>query len=282
MSMKNNKVIVVNGLTRSGTNIFWNLIQSHPQVCSPIKETGKLLYNNKLGKLAWRMIGMYPEFFTPVHGKITKYMDNVFYENKLSNQQHEDYSYKSFNEKYTPDEIKDSVLCLKSVDHDIRLSWYFEKMYHEPYFVGVVRNGYAFCNGWVRRGRSPKVAGSAYRQFVGRILEDQKKYKNYLLVRFEDALSKPFETSSSIFQFANLEPTKISNLRLKSKAVLSKNGEHKPKHGKLNSIHWYDQKSITELLDPKVNQVQADSLSKTDRRHFEGEAMPLLKQLAYL
>lgn len=280
--MKNEKVIVVNGLTRSGTNIVWNLIQSHPQVCSPIKETGKLLYNNKFGKLAWRLIGQHPRVFSPVEKQLTEYMDSVFFEHKMSNQEHDSYSFKSHDQKYTSEEIEKTVLCLKSVDHDIRLSSYFEKMYDNAYFVGVVRNGYAFCNGWVRRGRSPRVAGNAYRKFVGRMLEDQKKYQNYIFVRFEEALSKPFKTSSRIFRFADLTPEQIDSLRLKSKAVLSKNGDHKPKYGKLNSIHWFDQESIKDLLDPKVNQVQANSLSRNDRRQFESEAMPLMKKLNFV
>ena len=42
--MKNQKVIVVNGISRGGTNILWNMIQSHPAVCGVMPVLKRLGY----------------------------------------------------------------------------------------------------------------------------------------------------------------------------------------------------------------------------------------------
>ena len=45
--MKNNKVIVIYGFQRGGTNIVYNIFQSHPLVCSPNDlETGEIISQN--------------------------------------------------------------------------------------------------------------------------------------------------------------------------------------------------------------------------------------------
>ena len=44
--MNSSRAIVVNGLSRGGTNILWNILQSHPHVCSPIYETGELIFDH--------------------------------------------------------------------------------------------------------------------------------------------------------------------------------------------------------------------------------------------
>ncbi len=41
--MKNKNVVLLIGLSRGGTNIAWNVLQSHPGICSPIYETGELV-----------------------------------------------------------------------------------------------------------------------------------------------------------------------------------------------------------------------------------------------
>lgn len=43
--MKNSKIVVLNGLERGGTDIVWNILQTHPQLCSPELETGEILLN---------------------------------------------------------------------------------------------------------------------------------------------------------------------------------------------------------------------------------------------
>jgi hypothetical protein len=40
--MLNEKVIVINGISRGGTNILWNMVQSHPVVCGAMYETDQL------------------------------------------------------------------------------------------------------------------------------------------------------------------------------------------------------------------------------------------------
>ena len=37
-------ILVINGLSRGGSNILWNILQSHQKVVSPIHETGEVFY----------------------------------------------------------------------------------------------------------------------------------------------------------------------------------------------------------------------------------------------
>jgi hypothetical protein len=277
--MKNQKVIVINGLTRSGTNIVWNMVQSHPQVCSPIRETGKLLYHNKIEKVCWNFVGQFPLLFRPWEKKLSSHMDDLFYRNKLLNQEHQYLSFKYEDQQYSREEVEQTTLCLKSVDQDIRLSSYFNKMYRDAYFIGVVRDGFAFCNGWVRRGRSAREAGRAYRVFLSRMLRDSRRFKHYRFVRFEDILNRPFEMASEIYRYADLTPDSISSLRLKSKAVLSADGTHEPRFGEIDQSYWFNEQTIRQLLDTDVNEVQAERLSEQQRQDFEKEAMLVLNEL---
>lgn len=41
--MLNKKVILLSGFSRGGTNIAWNILQSHPEICSARYETGQIL-----------------------------------------------------------------------------------------------------------------------------------------------------------------------------------------------------------------------------------------------
>ena len=38
------KFIIINGIQRAGTNVVWNIVQSHPDVVSPILETGEVVF----------------------------------------------------------------------------------------------------------------------------------------------------------------------------------------------------------------------------------------------
>ena len=50
--MKNDTAIFLTGFARGGTNIAWNLVQSHPDVTTPIDEIGQLRRRSLLFRLA--------------------------------------------------------------------------------------------------------------------------------------------------------------------------------------------------------------------------------------
>ena len=294
--MKNKKVIVINGFQRGGTNIVYNIFQSHPEVCSPNDlETGQIITQNyripthqKIGYLIKRLkLGFYSllntkfilnSFLSKIIGIL---IDELFYIYKLKNYTNLYNRFKYQNVPYTLDEIKSSVLCLKSVNNDIFLSKFFSRIYDDIYFIGLVRNGYALCESWIRRGKNANINGFRYKKFCQMMIEDSKKIKNYKLIRFEDILQNPFNEALKLYEFTHLKPVSLEKLRFKSKKVLTREGNHIVKFGRLDAKYWFDSNTIGEIIDQNINNIQIQKLSELDQKIFENEAKPVLKYFNY-
>lgn len=261
--------------------MVWNILQSHPQVCAPKQETGRLLHKARLNDLVWRY--MLIDFAAnPLVAKpLGSWADQRLFKNKMKILSHEDDRYKYKDMVYSEEEVRNSVLCIKSVNEDVGLADFFAQIYDDCYFVGVVRNGYAVCDSWIRRGRSPEKAGWYYRTYVERMINDSQRYKNYKIIKFEDTLSMPFLIASQLYEFAQLTPTKLDKLRLESKKVFNANGEHQAKFGKVRRKYWFSEDTIFEMLDPNISRIQADNLSVKDKQKFEEHARSVLDYFNY-
>jgi len=295
--MKNKKVIVINGFQRGGTNLVYNIFQSHPMVCSPQDlETGQIISQNyripthqKIGYLIKRLkLGVYNllnnkfilnSFLVKIIGIL---IDKLFYIYKLKNYTNHYNRFKYQNTPYSLDEVKSSVLCLKSVHNDIRLTSFFSRIYDNIFFIGIVRNGYALCESWIRRGKNASKNSIRYRKYCEMMINDSKTIKNYKIIKFEDILQNPFDEASKLYKFTQLKPISLHKLRFKSKKILTRDGNHKVKFGKLDTKYWFDSVSITNLLDPNVNKIQIKKLSELDKKIFEKEAKAILKYFNYL
>jgi hypothetical protein len=287
--MNHSKMIVVNGFRRGGTSILWNILESHPQVCSPLRETGQIIYEEVFRwlhpKAAERVLRGLLTHYRSIGSSLDEYLarniQQVLWRKKLENLTHQDNKEKFDGMDYTLEEVRDAVLCLKSVDWDCYLSDYFVHHFEGPFFVGLIRNGYAVCNGWMRRGESARKAGKAYRMIAERLIEDEQRYKNYILVRFEDMLTDPFSVAAKLFKFAELHPTRLEKLRLKSKRILSQNGDHQVRFGTEERKYWLTKDQITDFLDPDIDTTQTHFLSREDRSRFAQQAKPMLDYFGY-
>ncbi len=287
--MKNKKVIVINGFGRGGTNLLWNIMQSHPFVCSPIYETGQVLFHlrpPKEGKIPYfssllrnETWSLKPRLFSLiswlVDAKLYKYKQKTF-----GNSHNR---FKSEGIPYSKVEVNTSVLCVKSIVQDIYINDLFAQMYNDCFFLAIVRNGYALCEGWMRRKSfSPSQSGRLYREIGEAIITYSQKYKRYKIIKFEDMVADPFDMASKLYQFAQLNPTTTEKLRFKTKRVMSKAGEHKPVFGQENNKYWFSPETIHEIIVPDISNTQAGSLSVSDKKIFEKEAMPVLEHFGYI
>jgi len=273
----NKKVILITSLTRSGSNVLWNIMQSHPRVCSPVGETNQVLHPrgpglHRMSRLVYRKCRA---------GMVRRFMDRRLYAAKLKNFDHESNRFRTQGEPYTLEELKDTVLCLKAVNEDIYLTDVFYSMYEDIHTVGLVRNGYAVCEGQVRRGEDAVKVGERYATYMRRIIEDSERLKNYTIVRFEEVVRKPFETAESLYEFCELEPTRVDRLRLKSKHISSPDGGHSRTFGRVGGKYWFDRSEIQNFIDPGVDSRQSSALSVRDRRAFEQRARPVLEHFGY-
>lgn len=275
--MKNKKLILINGMSRSGSNLLWNILQSHPGVCSPVGETRSVLHPGAPGMHRLSRF-IYRHFATSA---IINHVDRRLYDAKLRNINHESNRDKTENEPYTVDEIRSSVLCTKSLNEDIYLTDFFYSIYDDIYTIGLVRNGYALCEGRIRRGEKPDKIGRDYAKYISKIVDDSNRLNNYRVVKFEEILQQPFEVAESLFQFCSLEPERVEKLRLKSKTIMSSNGEHSKEYKDVGGKYWFDRKSISIFIDRDVDEAQAGLLSARDRRLFEKQAKPILEYFSY-
>ncbi|MFW9898236.1 MAG: sulfotransferase [Candidatus Thorarchaeota archaeon] len=297
--MRNQKVIVVNGFQRGGTNIVYNIFQSHPSVCSPNNlETGEIISQNyrlykypktKLIKYFIKRLKL--KLYDILNSKFIlnsflvlifgSFYDKIFYKYKKKNYTDTFNRYKYENEPYNKKEVKNSVICLKSVHNDIRLTAFLSKIYKNIFFIGLVRNGYALCEGWIRRGKNAEYSGLRYRNFCEMMIKDNKKFKNYNIIKFEDVLKNPFEMASRLYKFTKLTPISLEKLRFQVKKILTVDG-HKIKFGKERAKYWFDHETVNDLLNPNINKIQIQNLSAENRKIFEKNTKSILKYFNYL
>jgi hypothetical protein len=283
--MKNQKVIVVNGISRGGTNILWNMIQSHPAVCGAMHETSRLFAPFMAHRL--RFVGditlMQPVLRVPPLVNIAgRLIDNRLYNFKLKNFGDVYNGFSAEGEPYSLDEVRNAAVCLKSINRTIYATPLFLRIYGpNVYFVSIFRDGYGICESWVRRGISPEKTGRQYREYVETMLGYADRYDHYMAVKFEDILDRPFEVLENVFRFAELEPPTVEGFRLKSKAVLTEGGTHEAHFGKLDVKYWLNRETIHDFLVEDIADIQKKALSPDIIQAFEREAMPALKRLGY-
>lgn len=271
--MFNKKVIVICGYARGGTNIVWNLMQSHPNICSPVHETGKLFKKSFSLKLCHIMP------FSIIGEK--KLIDRALFNFKLSNLEHPDNKFLTEEKIYTKDEIASTSLCLKSVNHQIDYTETLLKAYPDLYLIGLTRNGYALADGLIRRGKTAQEAGKLYTIIAEKLKILSEKVSNYKLIKFEDALEDPFSMSKELFDFVDEEPNILKNIRLKSKKLMRNDGKHRVGFGDEHRKYWFNKKSIEQILDPEINKKQLSNLNPKIIEAFYEESGSTLEYFGY-
>lgn len=271
--MLNKKVIFICGFVRGGTNIAWNLMQSHPDICSPVHETGTLFRKS----LPLRICHIFSGSFL-YSGKV---IDRSLYNFKIANLEHPDNKFVSEGVLYTREQIARTSLCLKSVNTQFDYTKTLLKAYPELYVIALTRNGYALADGLVRREKTVAEAGRLY----FKISEEMKQYADQLsrfkLVKFEDILRQPFEISEKLFEFTDTKPIKMSKLRLKSKKVINRKGEHQVKFGDEHRKYWFDRDTINQILDPNINKKQMERIKPSMIKEFNRESKTALDFFGY-
>jgi hypothetical protein len=258
------------------------IIQSHPDVVSAIRETGKILYQSRWSAKGWALIRKSEIMMKLAAGLAGEKLISLFDTYKMKSLSHEDDKFKFENIAYLPEEVQNSIICLKSVNNDIWLNKLFYELYGECHFVGVVRNGYAMCESWIRRGYSATAAGAAYKIYVQKMLEDSKRYPQYTIIKFEDVLKNPFEASAKLFQSLQLDPATLPKIRFKSKKVLTESGAHDAAYGQEEHKYWFSPENIRGIIKEDIDDIQISKLKDQDKSAFEKEAYPALISMGYL
>lgn len=295
--MLNNGPIFINGFNRGGTNILQFIVLSHPDVCVLRGEIHEIFYGRSTAPVGkWIDRGLYFPimaiarqhiFYTRCleeRNKIPRflmnYIDLLLYRNKLISSANR---YKTENIKYSKDEIKKSRLLCKNTNGVIFTTNLFSEMYPDATFIALVRNGLALCESYVRRGWNAEDFGTMYEKVCQKIISDNKTVRNYLIIRFEDLVQDPVPTTKKIYEFARLDITGVTKLKLQSKKSMDKNGVRKFMFGeKRGESHWVKIESIGDHLRKDVNKNQIAQLSQDDRKKILQKAKNSMKHFGYL
>jgi hypothetical protein len=301
--MLNKKPIFIVGFTRGGSNILLNLLRSHPQVCSPRGETqevfkGKLKVESIPVLLSkwWNylpiLIAQRQHVFSlnlttdPANAfseKTMQRIDKILFYEKMKALDPTQNQYKNENEKYTLDEIKESRLLCKNLNGLIFVTGLFNKMYPDATFLALVRNGFAVCEGHLRRKIDIHKSAEMYRKSCERMIEDSKKISNYHILRFEDIINDPIKMLHKIYDYCDLDARLLKKIRLATKPIVKKDGSHGYVHGiSETKLLWYDLEEFATHFDKNVNDNQIARLTEHQKKVIQNEAGEVLKYFNYM
>jgi len=265
--MLNRKLILLCGYARGGTNIAWNILQSHPNICSPIFETGEIFRKS----LRLRFFQKFGRFFD-----FKNTLDRELFSFKMRNLTHEDNKYKNPEETYTKIELENTALCLKSVNKYIYYSELIYKNHPNLYYIAITRNGYSLIDGYLRRGKKLSEVSELYNAIYHENRRLSGIVKNFKIFKFEEILKDPFGISKQLYEFVQEEPFELDHLRFKAKKIITSEGKHKVNFGDEDKKYWVDKSSIYHILDKDINKKQFERLDKNVIEEFNtlaGEAM---------
>jgi hypothetical protein len=301
--MLNKKPIFIIGFTRGGSNILLNLLRSHPQVCSPRGETQEVFKGQigeeklsviltKLWKYLPILLAQRQHIFSvnlesdPVRSFSQKTMhriDKVLFLDKMKALGPTQNLYKNENEKYSLEEIKKSRILCKNLNGLIFLTDLFNEMYPDATFLALVRNGFAVCEGHLRRNIDINKSAELYRKSCERMIEDSKRIKNYHILKFEDIIDEPVKMLYKIYDYCDLDKGLLKKVRLATKPIVKKDGSHGYIHGVAETkLLWYDIEEFSNHFDKNVNKNQIARLTKNQKKIIQEEAGQVLKYFNYI
>jgi hypothetical protein len=296
--MLNKSPIFVNGFQRGGTNILMNLLVSHPQVCMLGGETHTIFYgrdSNPIKKWGARFLYLpiliaarqhifWPYRFYPrnkIPKFLTYYIDFLFYWSKMlapRNKAKDEFS------RNTRQEIAKARIVCKNVNGVVMTTPLLAEMYPDATFIGLVRNGFALCEGFMRRGWTAERFGSMYEKVCQQMIDDVGQMDNYYIVRFEDIILDPVNLVKEIYNYANLEINSVTKFRLQAKRSMNKDGTRNYTFGGSHDreTQWFPLEQLNNGFRKDVNENQIARLSQEDREIFLSYANQAMVHLDYL
>lgn len=286
------KAIIINAYPRGGSGILWNLLQSHPDVCSPILETGEVIQSLVPIRRRYVLYALFGAPWrkqlvlnSPLGSLLGDLLHTTMEQRKMTTLAHPDNRTRFEGVLYTHAQLAHTTLVSKSLNQDILLNDLFATTYADCRFVGLVRNGYALCEGWMRRGWSAERSGRRYAHFGRLMIEASQRHPHYRFARFEDILAEPIKETFALYEWLGLEPAQLDKLRLRSMRRRTTDGDWRTPEGHQvpeGSKVWLTHDEVREFLSTNTTHTQIKALSDHDRRQFERYAMPTLEHFGYV
>ena len=299
--MLNKRPIFIVGFARGGTNILLNLLRSHPDVCSPRGELQEVFKGKSSDPLHVRLerasrylpivlrerydiFGNNPwRPRKPLHPSSKTRIDHTLFHEKLRARKPNQNLYKRENELYTDEEILSARLLCKNLNDLVFLTEDFSSMYPDATFLALVRNGFAVCEGHVRRGSKVESIAAKYEKACQQMIRDAEQRSNYHLLRYEDIIDDPQKAFKEILDLADLDSEQVSKVRLETKQVMTQDGQHEYIKGTTEKqMFWYDLDEMAGHFKLDANENQMARLSDEQKVTVTELCRPSLTHFGYL
>lgn len=290
------RLIIIAGMSRGGTNLLWNIVQSHPEVFDSYYEVNEI-FGRKcnisiLDKLRIEFNALANVCLIDTRNLISskiKYFAKYGFDKDRYNRQ------KTPSSLYDDQEFSDLTIATKLVsawetdvvrkvlkrNDALKYLPQLNQSYPTSKVLFLIRNGLAVAEGWGRRGADIKTAANWYRKYV---LFYEQYVKNNptraTIVRFEDLLEDPFVCALKVFDFLSLPSDSEMALRIAIKPTIRSN------HGVVNTTEkskvWINKDNFREFLDVGINEAQIDKLDKDKKNLFIELNRDLLERYRYI
>tara|TARA_X000000950_G_scaffold289243_2_gene411179 strand:- start:1041 stop:1814 length:774 start_codon:yes stop_codon:yes gene_type:complete len=256
MKIKLNNLFVIFGCSHSGTNLLWNIVQSHPDIITIKMEYNQLLYKKDTNFL-FRLILFFNYYFgvkVPLANKlIEKNLINLSTKYTLKDKYN---SYKKPHIKYKKKDFEENInLVIKITYHPTRSFFfnYFKKKNSFNYInqlknfknlkiIFIAKSKKEQVDSWNRRSNQ-KDLNSRFFEYFHKNKKFIKNNFNSIELRAKDITKKPFHIQKKIFSFLKILPTSLNYLRIKIKSH-KKNLIPKNKNKKI----WLNQKNFRKYI----------------------------------
>lgn len=290
--MRNRAPIFVNGFQRGGTNILVNLISSHPQV-EWITETHMVFYGEESEPKLTRVIDR--TLYLPI---LASARHHIFWINKIDKPRklprvlYPYVDYLLYRKRMRSADAKDPAKhngrpaypLLKNVNALTLATELFKDMYPDARFVGLVRNGLALCEGFVRRGWTAERFAKMYARVCSQMIEDAGANPDYHIVRFEDLLSEPEKEIRQVYACLGLDWNRSQKYRLQAKKSMDKDGQRRYMFGGEvdREMYWFPLEDLPGQFRTDVNENQIAQLKPDDRKVCMQHIGDVMKYFGYV
>jgi len=290
------RLIVIAGMSRGGTSLLWNIVQSHPQVIDTYYELNEIFGGKTDIRPAEKScieLEALCGLPLPAVRRLTRTRLVRFA--RLSFEQDEFNREKRPGLRYSASEFPSLRICTKLVsswetdplrkllrrNDALKYLPLLRRTYAQVAVIFLVRNGLAVADGWGRRGAPVQTAASWYRHYVG-CYEDYVSANpgQALIVRFEDILEDPFRLAARIYAEIGLETAPAQDLRIAVKPTIHANLAVANTTRKTK--RWIDRHNWRDYIDVGINEAQIARMHPQQRQQFVSVTDDVMRKYGYL
>lgn len=290
------RLYVIAGMSRGGTNLLWNVVQSHPAVIDSYFELNEIFGR----KTAIGFADKVKVELEALCGIRQAAVRQLIVE-RLAHFARKSFDEDTFNRekrpgvRYQSGEFPSLTVCTKLVsswetdplrkvlrrNDALKYLPLLERTFGEVRTVFLVRNGLAVAEGWRRRGAPIIDAAHWYRRYVLRYEAYVAQHPGKaMIVRFEDLLADPFEVAGRVYRALDLDGPPPETLRIAIKPTIRANRDvvNTTQKTKL----WVTRQNWREHIDATINDAQIAAMSAGDCERFVEINRDLMARYGYV